>query len=61
VKICWRSEAVEAADNTRDIDAACEILSKAKKRDKSITTEFKQIGKGKVTFSTCQHTITEAR
>ncbi len=50
-KTCWGSEAVEAADNTCDVDAAREILSKAKKRDGSITTEFKRIGKGKVTFS----------
>jgi hypothetical protein len=60
-KTCWGSEAVEAADNTRDVDAAREILSKAKKRDGSITTEFKRIGKGKVTFSARQHTTTEAR
>lgn len=60
-KICWGSEAVEAADNTRDVDAAREILSKAKKRDGSITTEFKRIRKGKVTFSARQHTTTEAR
>ncbi len=60
-KTCWGSEAVEAADNTCDVDAAREILSKAKKRDGSITTEFKRIGKGKVTFSARQHTTTEAR
>lgn len=57
-KTCWRSEAVEAADNTHNVDAAREILSKAKKRDESITTEFKRIGKGKVTFSARQHTTT---
>jgi len=60
-KICWGSEAVEAADNTRDVDAAREILSKTKVQDGSITAEFARIGKGKVTFSTRQHTKTEAR
>ena len=60
-KICWGSEAVERADNTRDVDAAREILSKTKLRDGSITAEFKRIGKGKVTFSARQHTTTEAR
>jgi hypothetical protein len=60
-KICWGSEAVEAADNTCDVDAAREILSKTKLRDGSITAEFKRIGKGKVTFSTRQHTTAEAR
>jgi hypothetical protein len=51
-KTCWESEAVEAVDNTHDVDAAREILSKANKRDGSITTKFKRIGKGKVTYST---------
>ena len=60
-KICWGSEAIEAADNTRDVDAAREILSKTKLRDGSITAEFKRIGKGKVTFSARQHTTAEAR
>jgi hypothetical protein len=60
-KICWGSEAVEAADNTRDVDAAREILSKSKLRDGSITAEFKRIAKGKLTFSTRQHTTAEAR
>jgi hypothetical protein len=60
-KICWGTEAVEAADNTRDVDAAREILSKTKLRDGSITAEFARIGKGKITFSTRQHTKTEAR
>jgi hypothetical protein len=60
-KICWGSETVEAADDTRDVDAAREILSKTKLRDGSIIAEFARIGKGKVTFSTRQHTKTEAR
>jgi len=60
-KICRGSEAVEAADNTRDVDDAREILSKTKLQDGSITTKFKQIGKGKVTFSARQHTMAEAR
>jgi len=60
-KICWGSEAVDAANNTHDVDAAHEILLKAKVRDGSITAEFKRIGKGKVTFSTHQHTTAEAR
>jgi len=60
-KICWGLEAVEAADNTCDVDAARKILSKTKLQDGSITTEFKRIGKGKVTFSIRQHTTAEAR
>jgi hypothetical protein len=60
-KICWGCEAVEAADSTRDVDAARKILSNAKLRDGSITAEFKRIGKGKATFSARQHTTAEAR
>ena len=60
-KVCWGPEAVEAVDNTRDVDATLEILSKTKLQDGSITAEFKQIEKGKVTFSARQHTLAEAR
>jgi hypothetical protein len=52
---------VAAADNTRSIDAAREVLAKSKLRDGSITAEFERIGKGKVTYSHRQHTKTEAR
>ncbi len=50
-----------AADNTHGIDAAREVLAKSKLQDGSITAEFERIGKGKVTYSYCQHTKTEAR
>lgn len=60
-KVCWGDETVAAADATRDLDAAREILKGSKLRDGSITAEFKRIGKGKVTYSHRQHTKTEAR
>ena len=60
-KVCWGDSAVEAADRTQDVDAACEILSKTKLRDRSIAAEFERIGKGRTRYSTCQHTKTEAR
>ena len=47
VKVCWGDSAVEAADRTRDVDAAREILSKTKLRDGSIAAEFERIGKGR--------------
>jgi hypothetical protein len=58
-KTCWGDDAVAAADATRDVDAAREILAKTNIRDGSITTEFERIGKGKVRFSTRQHTKAE--
>ena len=60
-KVCWGDETVAAADATRDIDAAREILIKSNIRDGTITTEFQRIGKGKVSFSTRQHTKVETR
>lgn len=50
-----------AADATRDLDGARDILTNSKLRDGTITAEFKRIGKGKVTYSHRQHTKTEAR
>ena len=61
-KGCWGEEAVAAADNTRSIDAAREVLAKSKIRDGSIAAEFERIGKQKnVTYSHRQHTKTQAR
>lgn len=60
-KICWGDEAVEAADQTQDVDAAREILKKTNIRDGSIKAQFEQIGKGKVSYSTRQHTTKETR
>ena len=60
-KNCWGEEAVEAADNTEDLDSARSVLSKTKLRDGSITAQFERIGKTKVTYSHRQHTTMEAR
>jgi hypothetical protein len=60
-KNCWGEEAVEAADNTQDLEGAREVLGKTKLRDGSITAEFERIGKGKITYSHRQHTSTESR
>ena len=62
-KICWGEEAVTAADNTKDVRAAREVIGKMKSVDSSITAafKFKRIAKDKVTYSHRQHTTTEAR
>jgi hypothetical protein len=60
-RICWGTEAVEAATATQDLDAARDVLAKTKLRDGSILTEFQRIGKGKVTYRHTQHTTSEAR
>ena len=56
-KVCWGEETVAAADKTRDIDAAREALGKLK--NGSITEAFERVAKSKVTYSSCQHTMTE--
>jgi hypothetical protein len=61
-KMCWGEEAVNAADNTKDLDGARTVLAKAGlKRNGSITEAFKCINKEKVSYSHRQHTYTETR
>jgi hypothetical protein len=60
-KICWGEDAVAAADNTRSVQAAREVLGKMKSGNSSITDAFEQAAKGTVTYSHHQHTTTEAR
>ena len=60
-KICWGEEVVAAADDTRDVCAACKAPGKMESVNLSITAVFEWISKGKVTYSHCQHTMTEAR
>ena len=51
-KMCWGDEAVNMADNTKDLEGAHTVLSKARlKRNGSITDAFECIGKEKVTYS----------
>ena len=57
----WGSDAVEAADGTKDLESVRLVLMKTKLRDGSITAQFERIAKGKVTYSHCQHTTMEAR
>jgi hypothetical protein len=60
-KICWGDDAVAAADSTRNVQAAREVLAKMKPGNSSITQAFERAAKGTVTYSHRQHTTTEAR
>ena len=61
-KICWGVETVEAADNTKDVDLAKEILSRhGGLKDGSLTAVFERNGKGKVSYSHRQHTKAETK
>ncbi|KIM36852.1 hypothetical protein M413DRAFT_52502, partial [Hebeloma cylindrosporum] len=58
---CFGAAAVETADETRDLDAAREVMAKTKLHDGTITAEFQRIaGKGKVSYSHRQHTKMES-
>ena len=60
-KVCWGAETLAAADATKDLQGAREVLTRSKFKDGSITAEFERIGKDKVTFSHRQHMKTETR
>ena len=61
MKICWGEDAVAAADGTRNVQAAREVLGKMVSGNSSITQAFKRAAKGTVTYSHRQHTSTEAQ
>ena len=58
---CWGEEGVTAANNTKNVRAACEALGKAKLVDGSIMAAFERVAKDRVTYSHHQHTSSEAR
>ena len=60
-KICWGEENVAQVDDAKNIDDAQQALKNSKLIDGRITVVFEQTGKGKVTYSTSQHTWAETR
>ena len=63
-KNCWGDENVSNALETKgtlSINEVRKSLADARLHDGSITASFERKGKGKVTFSTRQHTYTETR
>ncbi|KAF8266196.1 hypothetical protein EI94DRAFT_1586634 [Lactarius quietus] len=59
-RMCWGDDVVLAADKTGNVEIAHEVLSKQRHTDGSITSAFKWVGKGKVTYSQHAHTKMEA-
>ena len=55
-KLCWGEENLEQADMAKNVDEACNMLKNTKLIDGKITAVFEQTGKGKITYSNCQHT-----
>jgi hypothetical protein len=60
-KLCWGDEEVEAADQTKDVDAARGAINVSKLKDGSLAASFIRIGKGKVTYSHRQRNSTETQ
>jgi hypothetical protein len=53
-KLCWGVETLKAANATKDLDLAKEILAKnGRLKDSSLTAVFERNGKGKVSYSHC--------
>lgn len=61
-KVCWGTETIDLACETKDVDAARDALAKGPSRDGSLIAVFERIGKKKsITYSHRQHTKTESR
>ena len=61
-RLCWGDEILHGADACGNLDLARDGLDNAKRQiDGSITTAFERIGKGKITYSHCQHDKTQTR
>ena len=59
VRLCYGVEMVAEADETKNYEAASEIIKLHK--DGSITEAFEWKGKGRVTYSHRQHTTTKSQ
>jgi len=63
-EICWGEETIQKGCDVKNLAVAKEEVAKVRKSqsDGSITTMFSRMeGKGKVTYSHCQHTSAETR
>ncbi|KAG2037358.1 hypothetical protein BDR03DRAFT_825617, partial [Suillus americanus] len=58
-KLCWGKETITMADETKNANEACTIISGVK--NGSIVASFECKGKGKVIYSHRQHTRTEIK
>jgi hypothetical protein len=61
VRSCWGEEAWIAASDCKDANEARQSVTKPMAKTGSITTTFKRIGKGKVTYSHRMHMKTETK
>ena len=60
-KGCWGLETVSAADNTKDVHTAHDVMAKARPHNGSITAVFERVGKNRVMYSHHQLTKAESR
>ena len=58
---CWGKDTLSKAYNAKNAEGAHEQLGGAGLKDRSITAEFEQSGKGKVRYSCRQHTKAETK
>jgi hypothetical protein len=60
-KKCWGSDVITSADKACNANEVHRTTVKGVLNPQSIMAAFKRKGKGKVTYSHCQHTKTESR
>ncbi|KAL6309071.1 hypothetical protein BKA93DRAFT_821897 [Sparassis latifolia] len=60
IKVCWGDEALAAADEMKNADDARPCVAKFA-HSGSVTASFECKGKGKITYSTRQHTRQQSR
>ncbi|KXN92375.1 hypothetical protein AN958_08094 [Leucoagaricus sp. SymC.cos] len=61
VRTCWGDNTWNAASQCHGVKEACEEVVKPLTMNGSITVNFKCTGKGKITYSHCQHMKTETK
>lgn len=61
VKSCWGQDVLNPADDTKDANEVRSKIVPSVLWDGSITASFERKGKGKITYSHCQHTRTETK
>jgi hypothetical protein len=61
VRSCWGADVLQAAGEAKNANEVRSKIVGSILRDGSITAAFERKGKGKVTYSHCQHTRAETR
>jgi hypothetical protein len=59
--MCWGEDNIGRADEAKNLEEARQAIKDAKLINGTISAVFQRTGKGKITYSTRQHTRAETR